>query len=114
MPRYTASQAARLAWLTGRIAKQAAADDELSEQTCVDPKFQREIDRIKARAHEEESYQTYAARRQLDEALRAAARAKTRLDAAAPGRDKAQARRARNDAEAALKRAQRAARRAGI
>lgn len=113
MPHYTSGQAVRRAWLTGRILKQALADGEYDEDSCVDPGFQREIDRIDARAEEESSYQRYAAKRQLDEARTAVATAKARLHAAA-AKDKAQARRAKNDADGALKRAQRAARKAGI
>ncbi|WP_055566020.1 hypothetical protein [Streptomyces atriruber] len=111
MPRYR--DTARRAWLSARIAKQAMADDELSDETCVDPKFRKEIDRIDSRAGEEDGYQQYAARRQLDEALAAAARAKARLDAAAP-KDRRAARIAKNNAEAAVTRARRAARKAGL
>ncbi|AZM51813.1 hypothetical protein DMA15_03775 [Streptomyces sp. WAC 01529] len=110
---YSKSQLARRVWLTGRIAKQAMADDEYSEDTCVDPKFQREVDRIDRRAEEEGGYRQYEARRHLDEARRTAAAAKVRLDAAAP-KDRRHARITKNDAEAALKRAERAARKAGI
>ncbi|MEU6674831.1 hypothetical protein [Streptomyces sp. NPDC046925] len=109
MPRQTA----RRIWLSARIAKQAAADDELSETTCVDPKFRREIDRIDAKAEEESNYQKYAAKRQLDEARSARATAQARLDAAAP-KDKRKARIARNDADGAVRRAERAARKAGL
>lgn len=113
MPRYR--DTARKVWLTGRILKQARADDEFGtdEESCVDPRFQREIDGIDDRIEEEDSYQTYAARRQLNEARSAAATAKARLNAAAP-KDKRKARIAKNDADGALKRAERAARRAGI
>ncbi|WP_030777231.1 hypothetical protein [Streptomyces sp. NRRL S-920] len=112
---YSKSQMARRVWLTGRIAKQAMADDEYGTEadSCVDPKLLREIDRIDRRAEEEAGYQQYAAKRQLEEARGAAAAAKVRLNAAAP-KDKRQARMAKNDAEAALKRAQRAARKAGL
>lgn len=111
MPRYR--DTARKVWLTGRIVKQALADDALSGTSSVDPRFRREFDGIDDRIEEEDSYQTYAARRQLDEARSAAAAAKARLNAAAP-KDKRAARIAKNDADGALKRTERAARKAGI
>lgn len=114
MPRsYTPGQTVRRFWLSARIAKQALADDEYSEDSCVDPKFLREIERMDQRAEDKGGYETYAAKRQLDEARSAAATAQAKLRAAAP-KDKPAARRAKNDADGALKRAERAARRAGI
>lgn len=112
---YSKSQMARRIWLTGRIAKQARADEEFgtADESCVDPKFQREIERIDARAEEEGNYQQYAAKRQLDEARTAAAAAKAKFNAAAP-KDRRQARIAKNDADAKVQRAQRAARKAGL
>lgn len=114
MPRsYTTGQTVRRFWLSARIAKQAMADDELSEDSCVDPKFRREIDRMDARAEDKGGYETYAAKRQLDEARGAAATAQAKLRAAAP-KDKRKARIAKGEADGALKRAERAARKAGI
>lgn len=114
MPRsYTTGQTVRRFWLSARIAKQAMADDELSGSSCVEPRFRNEIDRMDERAEDKGGHEVYAARRQLDEARAAAATAKARLNAAAP-KDKRKARIAKNDADGALKRAERAARRAGI
>ncbi|MER7787929.1 hypothetical protein [Streptomyces sp. NPDC097640] len=103
---YTSAEKRKRAFLVLRGAKQALAD-------AVDPKLDRQIDRIDARAAERGQLEAAALHRQDDKAKAelAAARAAER---AAPREDRAAAREARKTAEKRARATEQAIRRAGL
>ncbi|AEM88311.1 hypothetical protein [Streptomyces violaceusniger] len=103
---YTPAEKRKRAWLLVRTVKQAAAD-------AVDPKLDRQIDRIDAAAEERGQREASALFRQDQKAKVALAAAKA-AERAARGKDRAAARDARKEAERRARATEQAIRRAGL
>ncbi|MCO8302824.1 hypothetical protein [Streptomyces sp. RKCA744] len=103
---YTPAEKRKRAWLILRGVKQAAAD-------AVDPKIERQIDRIDAAAAERGQREAVALFRQ-DEKAKAALAAARAAERAARGKDRAAARDARKEAERRARATETALRRAGL
>lgn len=107
---YTSAERRRIAALSARTIKQAVASDGPNGTTdIVDPAIGHELDRIRERGEDRYEREAQYAFRQLDQAETAVIQAKYALKAAAP-KDRSAARRALNDAKAAQRKADRAAR----
>ncbi|QKV93201.1 hypothetical protein HUT19_16745 [Streptomyces sp. NA02950] len=103
---YTPAEKRKRAWLIVRGAKQAAAD-------AVDPKLERQIERIDARAAERGQLEAAALHRQNEKAKATLAAAKA-AERAARGQDRTAARAARKQAEKRARATEQAVRRAGL
>ncbi|MFE2024606.1 hypothetical protein ACFW9V_05545 [Streptomyces hygroscopicus] len=103
---YTPAEKRKRAWLILRGAKQAAAD-------AVDPKIERQIDRIDAAAEERGRLEAQALYRQNEKAKAELATAKAAVRAASR-EDKAAARTALAQAEKRARATAQAIRRAGL
>lgn len=100
--RYTRSEKTKRAGLLARGIKQALAGAD-----AIDPRIERKIDRLDARAEDRYEREITAHIRQLDAARSEAAAARARERAAAPS-ERSAARRDRQAAEEVVKRAERA------
>ncbi|NEW76457.1 hypothetical protein [Streptomyces rhizosphaericus] len=103
---YTPAEKRQRAWLLVRTAKQAAAD-------AVDPKLNRQLDRIDQAAAERGQREAAALVRQ-DEKAKATLAAAKAAERAARGKDRAAARDARKEAERRARATEKAMRRAGL
>ncbi|MGW3571640.1 hypothetical protein ACWDSL_48540 [Streptomyces sp. NPDC000941] len=103
---YTPAEKRKRALLVLRGAKQALAD-------AVDPKLDRQIERIDARAAERGQLEAAALNRQNDKAKAELAAAKA-AERAAPREDRTAARQARRTAEKRVRATEQAIRRAGL